>query len=80
MSKETLVFVFGVIFTIVPYLGIPEMWQKYLISGVGFLLILIGYGLRRKLYLEKIDRGNGERGSDSFVETTPQLFDDSTVK
>jgi hypothetical protein len=80
MSKETFVFICGVIFVIVPFLGIPENWQKYIIAGAGALLILTGYSLRHKLYLERIDRGNGERGSDSFVETTPQLFEDNAVK
>ncbi|MCA9355372.1 hypothetical protein KC865_02365 [Candidatus Kaiserbacteria bacterium] len=75
MSKETLVFIFGIILTIIPFLGIPESWRQYSILGIGVFLILIGYALRRKVYLESIDKGNGERGVDSFVETTENLFD-----
>lgn len=80
MTRETLVFVFGVLLVVLPFLGIPELWKQYLISGIGVILILIGYSLRRSLYLLKIDRGNGERGDDSFVETTKQLFDERELK
>jgi len=40
----------------------------------------VGYSLRRYVYLSHLDRGNGERGNDSFVETTEQLFDNSTLE
>lgn len=80
MSKETLVFLFGIILTILPFIGIPLLWRQYAIFGIGIVLILIGYILRRKVFLERIDQGNGERGTDSFVETTEKLFDDSTVQ
>lgn len=80
MSKETIVFLFGILLTIVPFLGIPLLWRQYIIFGIGIILIIIGYVLRRKLFLERIDKGNGERGTDSFVETTEKLFDDSTVQ
>ena len=75
MSKETLVFLIGVILTLVPFLGIPEDWRQYAVAIAGALLILIGYMLRRALYFSKIDHGNGERGDGSFVETTKQLFE-----
>ena len=72
--KETLVFLFGILLTIVPFVGVPELWRQYAIMGMGMLMVVIGYLLRRKLYLERIDHGNGERGEDSFIETTEQLF------
>ncbi len=78
MSKETLVFLFGIILTILPFVGIPLLWRQYTIFGIGIILILIGYILRRKVFLERIDRGDGERGTDSFVETTEKLFDEET--
>lgn len=74
MSKETLVFLLGIFLTLVPFLGIPEDWRKIAIATVGAILVLVGYMLRRELYLAKIDKGNGERGTDSFVETTEPLF------
>jgi len=80
VSKETLVFLFGIILTVVPFLGVPEIWRQYTILGIGIFLIVIGYALRRKIFLSEIDYGNGERGSDSFIETTETLFDDSGVR
>ncbi len=80
MSKETLVFVFGILLTLIPFLGIPLLWRQYIIFSVGALLIFIGYSLRRKLFLEHIDKGKGERGTDSFIETTEKLFDDRALE
>ncbi len=80
MSKETIVFVFGILLTLIPFLGIPLLWRQYIIFSVGALLIFIGYSLRRKLFLEHIDKGNGERGTDSFIETTEKLFDDRAIE
>jgi hypothetical protein len=74
MSKETIVFLFGVLLMIVPFLGMPQTWRQYTVAAIGALLILIGYSLRRRAFLERIDMGNGERGTDSFVETTEKLF------
>jgi heme/copper-type cytochrome/quinol oxidase subunit 4 len=80
MSKETIVFCVGIILTLVPFLGIPEAWKQYAVAAAGALLILVGYMLRRALYFSRIDKGNGERGDDSFVETTQQLFTSSEIK
>lgn len=74
--KETLVFISGILLTVIPFLGVPETWRQYAVMAIGVLLILIGYVLRRAAYLNRLDRGNGERGSDSFVETTETLFDE----
>jgi len=76
VSKETLVFIFGILLTIIPFLGVPEVWRQYAVFGIGIIFILIGYVLRRGVYLNRIDKGNGERGVDSFIETTEKLFDD----
>ena len=72
--KETIVFISGIILTIVPFLGVPQEWRQYTIFGIGVVLILIGYVLRRGLYLRRLEKGDGERGTDSFVETTENLF------
>lgn len=80
MSKETFVFIFGILLTIVPFLGVPEAWRQYAIFGIGVILIIIGYALRRGVYLTRIDTGNGERATDSFVETTETLFDERTLE
>jgi len=80
MSKETLVFIFGILLTIVPFLGVPIAWRQYVILAIGAFLILIGYSLRRRSYLSRLDLGNGERGNDSFIETTEKLFDDPRLE
>ena len=74
MSKETLVFVTGLFLMVVPFLGIPEDWRIGIVVFLGAVLIFTGYGLRRTVYLRGIERGNGERATDSFVETTEKLF------
>jgi hypothetical protein len=80
VTKETLVFFFGLLLIIIPFLGIPEEWRGYAVSALGIFLVFIGYALRRDVYLSRIDRGNGERGTDSFVETTEKLFDEHALK
>jgi hypothetical protein len=80
MSKETCVFFGGMVLTVIPFLGIPEWWTRAFIVALGVIFILVGYGLRRAKFLTLIDRGNGERGTDSFVETTTPLFPDRTVE
>lgn len=80
MSKETLVFFVGMLLTLVPFLGVPESWKQYTIASIGILLVIVGYLLRRSLYYSKIDHGNGERGDESFVETTQQLFTEKELK
>lgn len=80
MTKETLVFLTGILLTVIPFLGIPETWRQNLVVGLGFVLILTGYALRRGIYLSHIDHGNGERGTDSFVETTEPLFKETELQ
>lgn len=75
MSKETIVFMAGVALTITPFLGVPESWRTGLVVGIGVVLVFLGYALRRVAYLETIDKGNGERGTNAFVETTEKLFE-----
>ncbi len=80
MSKETIVFISGILLIIVPFLGVPQVWREYVIAAIGVLLTFIGYALRRGLYLKHIEREGGERATDSFVETTDKLFDDGTLQ
>lgn len=75
MSRESLVLLFGLAVFFVPYLGIPIEWKTYTLSVLGVLLMLVGFLLRRSAYLRKIDRGNGERATDSFVESSPTAKD-----
>ncbi len=74
MSKESLVFFTGLLLIVLPLLGVPALWKTGITVFLGFLLVLTGYRLRRDVYLEHIDKGIGERATDSFVETTEKLF------
>lgn len=78
MSKESLVVVLGLVVFFIPSLGIPEDWKEYGLLGAGLLLIVVGFFLRRASYLRKIDRGNGERGSESFLESNPNTAENDT--
>ncbi len=74
MSKGTFVFLLGIILILMPYLGLPSTWKHFVYIGLGIVLLLMGYAIRRSQYLFDIDRGNGERGGETFVETTQNLF------
>ena len=74
MSKGTLTFLLGIFLITLPYLGIPSIWKQYAYVGLGILLLLLGYALRRAQYFREIDQGNGERVGETFVETTQNLF------
>lgn len=69
MSKESLTILFGLVVFSVPSLGIPDDWKLYIVMGSGLMLVILGYLLRRSAYLRRIDKGNGERGTDSFHES-----------
>jgi len=73
MRKGSYVFLFGIILVVVPYLGIPSLWKQYIILAIGIMLILLGYAIRRAQYFSDIN-SNGEFVTDTFVETTPELF------
>lgn len=68
MSRESIVFTLGILLIVVPNLGIPDSWKFYFLIISGALLIVVGYSLRRSTYLRSIERENGDRGTDSFVE------------
>lgn len=68
MSRESIVFTVGILLLVIPNLGIPEAWKFYFFLISGFLLSVIGYSLRRSAYLRSIEKENGERGTDSFME------------
>lgn len=57
---------------IAPLIGVPPHLKDYTYIVIGVLLALIGLSLRRSAYFRRIDRGNGEYGTDSFVESSGQ--------
>lgn len=80
MTRESFVFLLGFIIFFVPFLGLPATYKEYLLIGVGILLMLVGYSLRRSSFLRSIEREGGERHADAFVEgrrTTPAQHKDS---
>ena len=80
MRKAMFVCLIGFILVILPYLGIPTFLREYILIASGLLLVLFGYMLMRDEILRRSDYGNGERGNDSFVETTEPLFKEHTIQ
>lgn len=76
MTKETLVALLGFILILLPYLGIPDDWKRIGTVLIGVTLLVLGYLLLRDRFFSRADMGNGERGTDAFVETTVPLFKD----
>jgi hypothetical protein len=74
MTKGTFLFFLGVLLMAMPYLGMPATWKQYLYIGLGIVIVLVGYSVRRAQYLREIDLGNGHRGGETFVESTESLF------
>lgn len=68
MSRESVIFLLGIVTFLMPHLGVPSAWKLYFYTFAGIMCMLFGYSLRRTAYLRSIDRGNGERNADSFVE------------
>ncbi len=68
MSKESIVFTTGLLLLVIPHLGIPEVWKVYFFIIAGLVLVVVGYSLRKAAYVRSIQKVNGERGTDSFVE------------
>ncbi len=68
MSRESVVFILGIITFLMPHLGVPAVWKFYFYMGAGALFMWAGYTLRRRAYLRSIERDNGERHAESFAE------------
>jgi len=69
MSRESIVFLLGMVTFLMPHLGVPETWKFYFYSVVGVIFMLCGYALRRRAYLRSIKESNGELHTDSFSES-----------
>lgn len=80
MTKESLVLFLGIIVFFIPRSGFPSEWQRYILYGAGILLIVVGYLLRRGAYLRRIERANGDRATDSFVESSVEKSDTETTE
>ncbi len=69
MSKETLVFIIGVLIFFIPFLGVPREWKDWILMGTGVLLVGIGYALRRNAYFQSLGQENGDRQTSMFSES-----------
>ncbi len=78
MAHETLVFIFGFILFLTPFLGIPAQWKIYVYLVIAILLMIIGYRLRYERFLRSIEDETGERHGETYVEATPALFTKDT--
>lgn len=74
MSRESLVFLLGVVIFFLPVIGVPPVWKEYALWVAGVLLVLLGLSLRRSAYRRRISQ-SGELRGDSFVESQPSLLD-----
>ena len=72
--KGTIIFFFGIALMLIPSLGIPLQWKQYILFGMGILLLLIGYVVRRADYFRTLESEGGLRSEETFVETTAPLF------
>lgn len=71
MSREAIVFLLGFMLILIPFLGVPSAWKEQSIIGIGIVLMLCGYSLRRSAFLREIESEDGERVADSFSESIP---------
>lgn len=69
MSKETLVFVIGILVFFSPFLGFPLLYKERFYIVVGVLLMLLGYRLRRLAFLRSLDDGEGGKRGEVFTES-----------
>ncbi len=68
MSKESVVFVLGLIVFLTPFLGVPREGKDWILGISGVFLMFLGYQLRRQLFLLTLTKGE-ERKSDAFSES-----------
>ena len=71
MSRQSLVLLLGFGVFFIPFLGLPTDWKDYLIIGMGIILIVVGYSLRRSAYLKRskmtaADESEAEPPSESW--------------
>lgn len=71
MSREAIIFVLGAVIILVPFLGLPDSLKEQVLIGLGVIIMICGYGLRRRSFLREIETAPGERSADSFSEYKP---------
>lgn len=69
MSKESTVFVLGVIVFFTSFLGVPSEYKEWIFIVSGVLLMGVGYRLRRLAFLKSLEHESGERRGEAFSES-----------
>lgn len=69
MSQESLILVSGLLILLVPSLGIPNTYDRLILSVLGAMIAIVGYRLRRAAYLRSLETEHGERRGSAFVES-----------
>ncbi len=69
MSRESLVFVFGLLVFLIPFLGLPRNFKDIGLLVIGGALMLLGFMLRRSAFVRSIEKSTGERQADAFTES-----------
>jgi hypothetical protein len=69
MSRESFVFIIGIIIFLTPFLGFPREYRDGVVIAAGVLLMVVGYSLRRAAFLRSISDEHGERRADAFTES-----------
>ena len=81
MTQELTVFFSGLLLVLLPFFGIPTQWKLYVVSGIGVLLIILGYRLRYRRALREMGASDNEKSPiDGFQQATPPLFTGSTTE
>ena len=74
MNKAGFTGLLGLMLVVLPFLGIPDEWKVYGTVGAGAIIAILSYLIIRDRILRDMDMGNGERGNESYVESTQSLF------
>ncbi len=78
MSQESFIFLTGFLVLITPLLGFPHAWKDWGIMVLGAFILVVGYRLRRAMYLRSLETKEGERKADAFVENQSPIVKSET--
>lgn len=86
MSRESMIFLFGILVILTSFLGVSRDIKQYIFIVIGALLLFLGFSLRRSAYMRSIEGRTGEYSSALFHESragkgrTPQLSAERTER
>lgn len=68
MSRESLIFILGLLVLISPFVGVPRSVKDIALIIIGVCIMFFGFVLRRAAFLRSIENSGGERKDETFVE------------